>query len=191
MPLALEPPPDIAIAVEPGPAQTANALAAQGPLNRYPRRHYQPPIFVSAGYIGSFIWGDHPATAHGVEASLLAYLDSAPGETIALGPVVQYQSYSGPAHGRLGAGIGLAYPFCGLDVLYALRRETRDHATTHGLSLGPYLTFVGILHVAGRFTFALSPSDPSGAGNEYGLTLGVKLPLLISGDFFEFGSGRP
>ena len=181
------PAPSTALSPEPPPALTEapHAFVAPRQLN------LTPPVFLSAGYIGSFIGGANPATGHGAEASLIVHFSSDPGASIALGPVLQLQNYSEPNHLRFAGGAELAHVFCGLDVLYAYRSQAGDHAGTHGLSLGPYVTLLGIVHVAGRFTIALSPSDEAGFGNEYGITLGLKVPLLVHGNFFNVGHGRP
>jgi hypothetical protein len=164
---------------------------ARPPVPAPHRLRFRPrrsPVFLSAGYIASFVGGRNPSTAHGAEASLIAYLAADQG-SLGFGPVIQYQNYDHPNHGRLGAGVEAAWVFGGLELLYAHRNAAAGHEATHGLVLGPYLSLLGIVHVAGRFTFALSPSGQNGFGNEYGVTLGLKVPLLIAGDFWDFGRG--
>ncbi len=146
-----------------------------------------PATFLSGGYILTFVGGPRPATGHGAELSLLQYLQGDVGP--AVGPVLQLQHYSsdGQGHLRFNGGAELALLFGGLELMYAYRGAFAGIEPTHGVTLGPFFSLVGIVHVAGRITIALS--DERSAGNEYGVTLGLKIPALIAGDFFGFGRG--
>jgi hypothetical protein len=161
----------------------------RAPRVAYEFRPRQPPIFLALGYIGSVVGGANPATGHGAEISSVFYLPDRIDPRFGFGPVLQVQNYSSPSHLRVGAGLEVAYTLLGLEILYAYRHGERADADTHGLSIGPYLSLLGVLNVAGRFTFALSPSGAPGYGNEYGVTLGLKLPILLSGDLWGTSRG--
>lgn len=184
-------------AAAPGPASanypaptgqaTVSYPAVSGQGNASAPSYKSGPVFLSVGYIASWVDGPHPASGSGVEASLLFYPDD--DSFIGAGPLVQYQAYGEPDHTRSAVGIELALPFVGVDAFYAYRSSAGGIAGTHGFTLGPYLSFFGVLHVAGRFNIALAPND--GWGNESGVTVGLKLPIPLSGDFWQFGHGRP
>jgi hypothetical protein len=157
---------------------------------------FDGPIFFTVGYIGSFLGGGSPTNGHGVEASLIAYVNrgSDQGIGVGLGTVFQYQQYDSPeSHGRWATGFEVTFPIGGLELLYAHRNGIDDDVldTTHGIALGPYLSLLGVLNLAGRFVIPVSPLDERGYGGEYGVTLGVKLPLPIGGHFWTGSFGRP
>lgn len=181
-----EPPQQYMAAPAPGaPRQFATPPHARP----YYPRPVTPATFLSGGYIVSFVGGPHPAMGHGAELSLLQYLARDPGP--AVGPIVQLQHYStkGDGHLRLNAGAEFTLLFGGVELMYAYRGAFAEVEETHGVTIGPFLSLVGIVHVAGRFTIAFEPDGERNAGNEYGITLGLKVPALIAGDFFSFGGG--
>jgi hypothetical protein len=152
------------------------------------------PVFASIGYIGSFLDGDSPAHAQGVETSLIGYLE--PSATadfgLGIGAVFQYQHYDEPeGHGRWAAGFELAYAFGGLELLYAHRNGAGDLETTHGLAIGPYVSVLGVFNFAARFVVPISPTGDAGYGSEHGITLGVKVPLPIGARRWNTSFGRP
>lgn len=172
------------------PLARADALAQPQRMGSYYPSPSTPATFLSGGYILTFVGGPHPATGHGAELSLLQYLQSDLGP--AIGPVLQLQNYSSDGHGhaRLNAGAEFALVFGGCELMYSYRGGFAGIEPTHGVTIGPFFSLVGIAHVAGRITIALSPDERS-AGNEYGVTLGLKIPVKVAGGFFNFGHGRP
>jgi len=172
------------------PPQAVIVAPAPAPSPSYRLRPATPATFLSGGYILSFVDGPHPATGHGAELSVIQYLQGDPGP--ALGPLVQVQHYSSDGHGhlRVNAGAEFTLVLGGIELMYSYRGAFADVEPTHGVTFGPFLSLGGVVHVAGRFTAALSPDERS-AGNEYGVTLGLKVPALIAGDLFRFGHGRP
>jgi hypothetical protein len=148
---------------------------------------FDGPVFFSVGYIGSLLGGANPSNAHGVEASLIGYVNRGADRSIGigLGTLFQYQQYDGPeSHGRWAAGFELASPIGGVELMYAHRNGAGSFDTTHGIALGPYLSLVGVLNLAGRIVVPLSPGGERGYGVEYGITLGIKLPLRVAGRFW-------
>jgi hypothetical protein len=173
------------------PAPAPTPAPAPAPARPGWLRRTTPATFLSGGYIVTFVGGPYPATGHGVELSLLQYLTRDPGP--AVGPLVQLQWYStdGEGHTRLNAGAEFTLLFGGVELMYAYRGAFAEVEETHGVTIGPFLSLMGVVHVAGRFTIALAPDRERSAGNEYGVTLGLKVPALIAGDLFTLGHGRP
>lgn len=151
-----------------------------------------PPVgFLSLGYLYADVRGDAPARAHGFELSGHVFHPSLP---VGLGAFAQAQIYAGD-HARFAGGAQLTFACVGLELGYAHREAgagppvqrslvtgdvTSHRSQSSGLHLAPFLSF-GFVYFAYRWTIPLATGPAPTHGAEHALTVGVKLPLQLTG----------
>ncbi|MFN3197175.1 MAG: ferritin-like domain-containing protein [Bradymonadia bacterium] len=140
-----------------------------------------PVVLLSGGYTFTSVWGSSPGHGHGFELSLPIFPDDK--GVVGFAPLLQGRWLDNDQDMSLTVGGELIGPLIGLEIAHSTRY--RDGVKREGVHLGPFISAFGVFNLAGRFVM---PID-EGAG-EYGLTLSIKIPLPVAGEF-NFGIGAP
>lgn len=146
------------------------------------------PVFVSPGYVHSFVQGRSPASGNGAELSSAFFFGR---RTLAqAGAFGQVEALSGErgVSTRLAAGAHVSIYGVGLETAYAIRTADAAHGRTDGVHLAPFVS-IGWWSLAYRWTIALRGDH----GSDHGFVLGIKVPIPIGTDFdrLDLGPKRP
>ena len=99
----------------------------------------------------------------------------------------EYEIAPGANRGRFALGPQVGIPFLGIETAAAVRTATPEHAASLAPHLAPYISALGFVSVALRFTgpgLALDDSGRDAWPWELGLAFTLKWPLSLQADLY-------